>query len=311
VDGGGANRIRGDEPTVRDLVDVALGAGVAATRLGAGVARPFVSTAARAVRLGMWMAHDRPPARLAHRLADRGAAVREGLLRAAAEVVRSLLPLAVEKALGVIDVTDLVRAHVDLDAVAKALDVDAVVARVDLDAAVSRVDLDRVAARLDVDAVIARADLDRVVSRIDVDAIIAEADLDRIVSRIDVDAIIAEADLDRIVSRIDVDAIIAEADLDRIASRIDVESIVRRVDPDEVVARVDVEAVLDRLDLTAIARQVIEGLDLAPLLHEASSAASSQVARSVRTEGMNADETVARFFDRLLRRNHADGAVTP
>jgi hypothetical protein len=293
VDGGGVNRIRGDEPTVRDLVDVALGAGVAATRLGAGVARPFVSTAARAVRLGMWMAHDRPPARLAHRLADRGAAVREGLLRAAAEVVRSLLPLAVEKALGVIDVTDLVRAHVDLDAVAKALDVDAVVARVDLDAAVSRVDLDRVAARLDVDAVIARADLDRVVSRIDVDAIIAEADLDRIVSRIDVDAIIAEADLDRIVSRIDV------------------ESIVRRVDPDEVVARVDVEAVLDRLDLTAIARQVIEGLDLAPLLHEASSAASSQVARSVRTEGMNADETVARFFDRLLRRNHADGAVTP
>jgi hypothetical protein len=293
VDGGGANRIRGDEPTVRDLVDVALGAGVAATRLGAGVARPFVSTAARAVRLGMWMAHDRPPARLAHRLADRGAAVREGLLRAAAEVVRSLLPLAVEKALGVIDVTDLVRAHVDLDAVAKALDVDAVVARVDLDAAVSRVDLDRVAARLDVDAVIARADLDRVVSRIDVDAIIAEADLDRI------------------VSRIDVDAIIAEADLDRIASRIDVESIVRRVEPDEVVARVDVEAVLDRLDLTAIARQVIEGLDLAPLLHEASSAASSQVARSVRTEGMNADETVARFFDRLLRRNHADGAVTP
>jgi hypothetical protein len=293
VDGGGANRIRGDEPTVRDLVDVALGAGVAATRLGAGVARPFVSTAARAVRLGMWMAHDRPPARLAHRLADRGAAVREGLLRAAAEVVRSLLPLAVEKALGVIDVTDLVRAHVDLDAVAKALDVDAVVARVDLDAAVSRVDLDRVAARLDVDAVIARADLDRVVSRIDVDAIIAEADLDRI------------------VSRIDVDAIIAEADLDRIASRIDVESIVRRVDPDAIVARVDVEAVLDRLDLTAIARQVIEGLDLAPLLHEASSAASSQVARSVRTEGMNADETVARFFDRLLRRNHAGGAVTP
>jgi hypothetical protein len=75
--------------------------------------------------------------------------------------------------------------------------------------------------------------------------------------------------------------------------------------------RIDVESVLDRLDLTAIARQVIGGLDLAPVLHEASSAASSQVARSVRTEGMNADETVARFFDRLLCRHPADGAVTP
>jgi hypothetical protein len=257
------------------VVDIALGAGVAATTLAATVARPFLSTAARAVRLGRRIAHDRAPARVAHRLADRGADVREGLLRAAAEVVRSLLPVAVEEVLGLIDVTDLVRGHVDLDAVAKGLDVDAVVARVDLDAAVSRVDLDGIAARLDVDAVIARADLDRVVSRIDVDAIIAEADLDRIVSRIDVD------------------------------------TIVKRVDPDEIVARVDIEAVLDRLDLTAIARQVIGGLDLAPVFHEASSAASSQVARSMRTEGMNADETVARFFDRLLRRNHADRAVTP
>jgi hypothetical protein len=308
VDVGRAERILVDDVPVREVLDIALGAGVAAAGLTATVARPFVSTAVRALRLGTRMAHGRPPARLAHQLADRGAEVRNGLVRAAAEIVRALLPSAVEEVLSLIDVTDLVRAHVDLDAVAKGLDVDAVVARVDLDAAVSRVDLD---------AAVSRVDLDGIAARLDVDAVIARADLDRVVSRIDVDAIIAEADLDRVVSRIDVDAIIAEADLDRIVSRIDVGSIVRRVDPDEIVARVDVEAVLDRLDLTAIARQVIGSLDLAPVLHEASSAASSQVARSVRTEGMNADETVARFFDRLLRRqhsdgrHHADGAVTP
>jgi hypothetical protein len=251
----------------REVVDMALGAGAAATRLTATVARPLLSTAVEVVRIGARLSHGRPPARLAHRLADEGAEVRKGLVRAATEVV--------EATLKVIDLTDVVRAHVDLDALVKGLDVDAVVARVDLDAAVTRVDLDGIASRLDVDAVIARADLDRVVSRIDVDAIIATADLDRVVSRIDID------------------------------------SILQRVNPDDIVARVDVEAVLDRLDLTAIARQVIENIDLAPIMREASGAASSQVARSVRTEGMHADESVARFVDRILRRPHHGGAVTP
>ena len=264
-----------DDVVVRDVVDIALGASAAVTRLTATVTRPILSTAADLVRLGVRLSHGRPPARLAHHLADQGAEVRKGLVRAAAELIRALLPRAVAGALGVIDVTDLVRAHVDIDALAKGLDVYAVVARVDLDAAVTRVDLDSVASRLDVDAVIARADLARVISRIDVDAIIADADLDRVVSRIDVDAIL------------------------------------RRVDPDDIVARVDVEAVLDRLDFTTIARRVIESIDLAAIMREASGAASSQVARTVRTEGMQADESVARFFDRVLRRPRHGGAVAP
>jgi len=275
VDGSERRRRQASDVAIREVVDIALGAGAAATKLTAGVARPLLSTAAGVVRLGARLSHGRPPARLAHRLADDGAEVRKGLVRAATEVVRALLPRAVEATLGVIDVTDLVRAHVDLDALVKGLDVDAVVARVDLDAAVTRVDLDSVASRLDVDAVIARADLERVISRIDVDAIIAAADLDRVVSRIDLD------------------------------------SILQRVNPDDIVARVDVEAVLDRLDLTAIARQVIENIDLAPIMREASGAASSQVARSVRTEGAHADESVARFVDRLLHRPHHGGAVAP
>jgi hypothetical protein len=273
VDDSQRRRGAANDVALREIVDVALGAGAAATRLTATVVRPIVSTAAGVVRLGARRSHGSPPARLARRLADQGAEVRKGLVRAATEVVRALLPGAVEAALGVIDVTDLVRGHVDLDALVKGLDVDAVVARVDLDAAVTRVDLDGVASRLDVDAVIARADLDRVVSRIDVDSIIAGADLDRVVSRIDVD------------------------------------SILQRVNPDDIVARVDVEAVLDRLDLTAIARQVIESIDLAAILREASGAASSQVARSVRSEGMHADESVARFVDRILRRPHHGGVV--
>jgi hypothetical protein len=254
------------ELAVRDAVDIALGAGVAVTRLAATAARPFVTAAVGALRLGARMSGGRPHTGLPGHLADRGERVRGGLERAAAEVVRWILPRAVERALAAVDVTDLVRAHVDLDALAKILDVDAVVSRVDLDAAVARVDLN---------------------------------------------AAVARVDLNGLASRLDLDAIIDRADLDRAVSRVDLGAIVQRVDPDEIVARVDIEAALDRLDLAGIARQVIEAIDLAEILRESAGAVSSQAARSVRTEGMNADDSVARFFDRMLRRPHPGSAVTP
>jgi hypothetical protein len=272
------------DPAVRDALDIALGAGVAATTLAVTAARPFVTAAVGVVRLGARISGNRPHSGLARRLADRGLTVREGLERAAVEVVRWALPLAVDRALATIDVTDVVRSHVDLDELATLLDVDAVVSRVDLDAAVARVDLDSVVSRVDLDAVAARLDLDAVVSRVD---------LDSVASRLDLDAIIDRADLDRAVSRVDLGAIVA------------------RVDPDEVVARVDIEAALRRLDLAGIARQVIEAIDLAEILRESAGAVSSQAARSVRTESMHADESVSRFFDRVLRRPHPGGAVTP
>jgi hypothetical protein len=256
MDGSQRRREAATELAARDAVDIALGAGVAATTLAATAARPFVTTAVAALKLGARLSAGRPRTGLAQRLAARGERLRKGVDHAVAEVVRWVLPRAVERALATVDVTDLVRAHVDLDALAKILDVDAVVSRVDLDAVISRVDLDDIASRLDVDAIIGRADLDRAVSRVDLDAV------------------------------------------------------VRRVDPDEVVARVDIEAVLARIDLAGIARQVIEAIDLAEILRESAGVVSSQAARVVRTEGMNADESVARFFDRVLRRPHPGSAVT-
>jgi hypothetical protein len=266
VDGDEWRRGPETEVSLTDAVDLALGAGVAATAVAARVARPLVAAAAAGVRLGIRASRGRGPGRAAAQLAERGERFREGLVRAAAEAVRWLLPRAVERALTTVDVTDLVRDHVDLDALAKILDVDAVVARVDLDAAVSRVDID---------------------------------------------AVVSRVDLDGIAGRLDLDAIIDRADLDRAVSRVDLGAIMRRVDPDEVVARVDIEAALARMDLAAIARQVIEEIDLAGIIRESAGVVSSQAARAVRTEGMNADDSVARFVDRVLRRPHPGGAVTP
>jgi hypothetical protein len=50
----------------------------------------------------------------------------------------------VERAAASLDLTELVRTHVDLDALAAGINVDAVVARADVDAVVARADVDAV-----------------------------------------------------------------------------------------------------------------------------------------------------------------------
>jgi hypothetical protein len=266
--------------------EITIAAGLdAAVALGAGTARLAVATvvapasaaAARVLRLGWHLLPGAGEHPVLTGIAVRGERFRHRLEHVAADALRALLRRTVDASLTAIDLTEIVRAHVDLDAIA---------------------------ADLDVDAVIARADVDAVIARTDLDAIVATIDLDAIVDRIDVEAIVATVDLDAIASRIDIDAIIDRVDVDRIAAGIDLDAIIARVDPDAVVERVDVEAVLARLDLNGITRQVLEAIDLPGLLRESTGAVSSQAARVVRTEGMQADDSVARFVDRVLRRPH-------
>jgi hypothetical protein len=262
---------------------VALGAGTARLAVATVVA-PASATAARVLRLGWHLLPGVGEHPVLTGIAVRGERFRHRLEHVAADALRALLRRTVDASLAAIDLTELVRAHVDLDAIAADLDVDAVIARADVDAVIARTDLD---------AIVATIDLDAVVDRIDVEAIVATIDLDAIVARVD---------LDRVASRIDIDAIIDRVDIDRIAAGIDLDAIVARVDPDAVIERVDVEAVLARLDLAGITRQVLEAIDLPGLLRESTGAVSSQAARVVRTEGMHADDSVARFVDRVLRR---------
>lgn len=272
------------EPTVADGMDAALALGAGALRLAFAAGRPVTHVAGRVARIGERL----PPVALRRavvaELAAQGAMLRVRLERAAAELCRILLRRGVEAALTTIDLTDLVRRHLDLDAVAGDLDVDAVIKRTDVVA---------------------------VVDRLDLNAIVAGIDLDAVVGGVDLDAVVGRVDLDAVLSRVDLDAVLSRVDLDEVASRIDLDAIVQRVEPDSVVARVDIDAVIRRLDLVALTREVIEAIDLPAIVHESSGAVSSQAARAVRAEGMSADESVARFVDRMLRRPHPRGAVTP
>jgi hypothetical protein len=186
--------------------------------------------------------------------------------RAVSVAADAMVPELARAVLARIDVPALVREFVDLDRLAMMLDVDAVVARVDLDAVLERVDIDAIAGRLDLNAVVARLDLDTVVDKVDVS---------RVVDRVDLDAIVARVDLDRAVDRVDLD---------------------RAVD------RVDIDRVLSRTDLAGLARYVVEVIDLPGLLRASTGSVTTEVVRSVRDQGADADRAVERVVDRLLRR---------
>ncbi|RRQ27824.1 hypothetical protein DK926_10595 [Rhodococcus sp. Eu-32] len=92
-------------------------------------------------------------------------------------VLRAVVVKVVATALEEIDLTQLIRDNVDIDAVIEGVDLDKAVEQVDLDAAIRRVDVDAVIDRVNLDAVVDTVDLDRQVARVDLDGAIARVDL--------------------------------------------------------------------------------------------------------------------------------------
>ncbi|HOB80266.1 MAG TPA: hypothetical protein PKK62_08860 [Ornithinibacter sp.] len=137
------------------------------------------------------------PATILEEAARTGRAEQVALRRRFEVLLDAWAPVLVEAVVERIDLTRLVREHVDLDALVASVDLDAAVARVDLDAAVARVDLD---------AAVARVDLDAIAATLDVDAVVARADLDRVIARIDIVRIVEE-----VLDAIDLPAIIRDS----------------------------------------------------------------------------------------------------
>ena len=113
-----------------------------------------------------------PTGALVRSLHRRGAPAREHLTMTGPQVIDIVVPVLLEQVLSRIDLTDVVRRHVDLNGLVADIDVDAVAARLDVDAVAARLDIDSVAGRLDVDSVAARLDLASLVS-----AVLAVVDL--------------------------------------------------------------------------------------------------------------------------------------
>ena len=197
---------------------VTVGVGLVLRPLAAMLAPPSVVTAT--------------PTRLLRDLAERGREERADAAEGLQALAQRIAPRVLDRALSLVEVTDLVRDHVDLDTLVADVDVDAVAARIDLDAILNRVDIDQVASRLDVDTVAARIDLDAILNRVDIDQIASRLDVDTVAARIDLDAILNRVDIDQIASRLDVDTVAARIDLDAILNRVDIDQIASRLDVD-------------------------------------------------------------------------------
>ena len=183
------------------VLDVALGAAAVVWRAGA----PLRDASRAAVR-GVGSAVSTLAPTRAATLAGRGRSARDTLERLAEAALRLTIRRVVTALVQTVDITALVREHVDLDAVATGLDVDAVVARADLDAVTRRLDLDALAAGLDLDRLVMRVDLDAAARRLDLDGIAARLDLDRVVARVDLEAVIARIDLEGLALQV-IDAV--------------------------------------------------------------------------------------------------------
>jgi hypothetical protein len=135
--------------------------------------------------------------------------------------------------------------------------------------------------------------------------------VESLLDQVDLTAVVRERlDLDALVSTVDLDAIAGSIDLDRIVERLDVDAIAARIDPDAIVDRVDLERAVARIDVAAIAREVIEELDLLSLIRESSESVTSEAVDDLRLGAVDADRTVARIVDRIIRR-HAPRSSEP
>lgn len=153
-------------------------------------------------------------------LESRGAETLRSADALADRVLRAVVRRIVAAALAEVDVTAVVRDHVDLDTIAEGLDIERIIDRVDVDAIAARVDIAPILDRVDVDEVAARVDVDRIIERVDVDAIAAKVDVNAIAAKVDVDRIAAGVDVDAVIGRVDLvglsNEVIEGVDLPRI-----------------------------------------------------------------------------------------------
>jgi hypothetical protein len=92
--------------------------------------------------------------------------------------------------------------------------------------------------------------------------------------------------------------------VEAVASRVDVTDLIaRHLDINALAETIDLNALAARLDLVGLANYVIDGVDLAALIRQSSASVSNEAVRGIRLQAAEADQTVGRVIDRLVRRH--------
>ena len=135
----------------------------------------------------------------------------------------------------------------------------------------------------------------------------AATDLERLVATLVpaiTTAVLDRLDLTAVVrDRVALDTLVAQVDADAVVARVDLDAIVARIDVDAIARRIDLDAIVDRLDLVGLANRTVDGMDLSELIRDSTGSVTDDMVRGVRMQGVQADQAVAGFVARLLRRN--------
>jgi hypothetical protein len=216
--------IPGDtDDDAKDPAAVLAGAGLGAAVTAAEAAASAATSAADAVApLVSWAINPRF-AKDAAEMTAGAARVLDGewksaqaeTVKAASAFLSTLVPEIVSTLFDQIDVTQLVRDRVDLNAIVEDVDIERLLDRIDIDEIVSRVDVDAIVARVDMERVARSFPVDEVLDGIDLDHVVDRVDIDRAVERVDLDAIVHRMNLGEIaqevIDEIDLPAIVRES----------------------------------------------------------------------------------------------------
>jgi len=137
--------------------------------------------------------------------------------------------------------------------------------------------------------------------------VIEAIDVNALVSKVDMDALLSKVDVDAIVSKVDVDGLIDRVDVEKIIERVDVEKIIERVDVQQLIDRVDVQGIIERVDIDSL----VEKTELGTIIAHSTSGVASEALDLVRAQGVGLDDFVARWINRILRRDSSDWPKGP
>ena len=146
-----------------------------------------------------------------------------------------------------------------------------------------------------------------VIEAIDINALVSKVDMDALLAHVDVDAIVSKVDVEALIERVDVEKIIERVDVEKIIDRVDVEKIIDRVDVQGIIDRVDVQKIIERVDIDSL----VEQTELGTIIAHSTSGVASEVLDLVRAQGVGLDDFVARWVNRILRRDSSDWPTGP
>ena len=122
-----------------------------------------------------------------------------------------------------------------------------------------------------------------------------------VVDSINPDVVLGAIDLDELMARIDVNAVVQRID------QVDLNALMERIDVNALIQRVDVNALMERVDVD----HLVQRTELGGLIAKSTSGMASGAVDVVRRQGVGLDNFVARWFDRLTRRDRSSSPPGP